>query len=146
MRIIITKMSAGARPREVKDFLASGARARFALPFGDPPLVEKCRVVKIVDEDTGDVEYVALASITPEKAALRAIKRLNQTSFRGRIVEVRKYHYRSKRNDRRVRAYPVGEDKERREDERRRPNLSFETEKGPAKVEGMRDFTRTYGH
>jgi hypothetical protein len=139
-------VGAGTTAREVMAFLRSGAKPKLGLPFGDPPTVEKCRVVKIVDDDTGDVEYIALARITPDKAALRAIKRLSLTKLRGRIVEVRQYQYRSKRNERRRRAFPVEEQHDRRDQERRRPNLRFEKETGPAKIEGMKDFTRTYGH
>ena len=145
MRIIVTKLGAGTGAQEVMRFLLSGAKPRFGLGFGESPAIEKCSVVKIVDDDTGDVEYVALARITPEKAALRAIKRLHGTKLRGRVVRVRQYHYRSRRNERRRRFYPAGSEQERREQERRRPNLRFEKETGAAKVEGMRDFSRTYG-
>lgn len=143
MRIIITKVGPSTTVREVTAFLKAGARP--VLGLGDPPTIEKCRVVKIVDDDTGDVEHVALARITPEKAALRAIKRLSRARLNGRIVEVRQYQYRSKRNDRRRRSFPVAGEHDRREQDRRRPNLQFEKEAAPAKIEGMKDFRRTYG-
>jgi hypothetical protein len=143
MRIIITKVGPSTTVKEVVAFLRAGARP--VLGLGDPPTIEKCRVVRIVDDDTGDVEHVALARINPEKAALRAIKRLSRTRLKGRIVEVRQYHYRSSRNDRRRRSFPVVDEHDRRGHERRRPNLRFEKEAAPAKVEGMKEFRRTYG-
>ncbi len=146
MKIIVTKLGSGAGVRDVVAFLRSGLKRRFPLPMGETPKVENCQILRIVNDDNGDEEYIAIVNVTPEKAALRAIQRTDRTVLRGRLVEVRQYRYRSSRNDRRERRYPVADERERRDDERRRPHLRFEKDTGPARIEALDNFRRTYGY
>jgi len=114
--------------------------------MGEAGKIENCQIIKICDDDNGEEEYIAVVNVTPERAALRLIQRTNLTRLKGRLVQVRQYRYRSSRNDRRSRRYPVGDDYERRDLERRRPNLRFEKHTGPARVEALDNYRRTYGY
>jgi hypothetical protein len=146
MKIIVTKLTAGAGVRDVMTFFKAGLKRRFPLPLRAEPKVENCQIIRIVDDDGGPEEFIAVLNVSPEKEALRAIQRLNRTQLKGRLVEVRQYRYRSSRNDRRSRRYPVANEHERRADDRRRPNLKFERQTGPARIEAMDNFRRTYGY
>jgi hypothetical protein len=126
-------------------FFRAGLKTKLPRFLSEPATIEKCKVLKITDLDNGDVEFIALVHVNPEKAALKAIAKLNRTLLRGRLVEVRQYRYRSRKNDRRTRRYPVSAQHERRSLDRRRPNLEVEEAAGPAKIQAMDNFRRTYG-
>jgi len=109
------------------------------------PSIEKCEVIQVTDLDNGSVEHIAVLNVSPEKAALKAIAKLNRTLLRGRLVEVRQYRYRSRKNDRRTRRYPVAEQHERRATDQRRQHLEMVEVEAPAKTIAMESFRRTYG-
>ena len=146
MKLILTKLGPRTGVRDVTAFVRNGLKRRFPIPGLQAPKIEKCRIIKILDDDTGGEEYIATINVTPEKAALKAIQRLNRTQLRGRIVEVRQFRYRSSRNDPRRGRYPVAAEHDRRDADRRRPHLRFERVQAPARVEAMDNFRRTYGY
>jgi len=145
MKMILTRLAPGTGVRDVVAFLQNGVKWRFPLPMREAPKVAGCQIIKIVDGDSGYEDHIALVQVTPGKAALRAIQRLNRTPLKGRIVEVREYRSRSSRNERRSRPYPVASEHERRAEERRRPNLKFEKHMGPMRFEAVEGFRRTHG-
>ena len=65
--------------------------------------------------------YYGLADIEPEKAALKAMKKLNHKPLDGRHVILREFHYRAGNNDRRALNWRtvIWEKIERRTNERR---------------------------
>ncbi len=145
MKMILTRLAPGTGVRDVLGFLRNAVKMSFPLPMRVAAKVENCQLIKIIHEDSGGEDYIALISVTPEKAALRAIRRANRTSLKGRMVEIREYRYRSSRNDQRSRRYAVASEHERRADERRRPNLKFEKDVGPTRFAAVDSYRRTYG-
>jgi len=145
LKLIITKLSPGTGVRDVMAFVRGGLRSRIPRFLAQQPSIEKCEVIQITDRDNRDVELIAVLNVSPEKAALKAIAKLNRTLLRGRLVEVRQYRYRSRKNDRRARRYPVAEQHERRGQDRRRQHLEMEEAEGPATTVAMESFRRTYG-
>ncbi len=145
MNMILTRLAPGTAVGDVVAFLRNGVKRRFFLPVREAPTIRGCQIIRIVNEDSGDDDYIALVQVTPATAALRAIQRVNRTPLRGRVVEVREYRNRSSRNDRRSRPYPVASEHERRAEERRRPNLKFIKDREPARFKAVDSYRRTYG-
>lgn len=122
--LFIKNIPANTRDQELVAFVRNATKPRFTLPFPVSTSL-KCEILAILDKDLGSVECHGLAHIQPEKSAFRAIKRLNKTRLKGKVVFVREFHHRSWHNDRRSSARRrVPHNPERRTNDRRRQNLA----------------------
>lgn len=87
-----------------------------------------CDIVRVLDRDTGTIEYYGLIEMRPAKLALQVIRQLNGVSLQGRTLEVHRYHHRSLRHERRLAVALTAAEiqPDRRQGERRRSDLRLE--------------------
>ena len=127
-------------PPETKKYeIASFIDRVFKKCFPDMPstaiLLEDIEILSIQDVDSNTLEKHGLVRVSPTEVAIRVIKMLDGTVFKGTHVTVREYINRSAQNDPRN-AYPNTEInfKERRISDRRRSPLMNSWQKDPILV------------
>lgn len=110
-----------------------GAGNRFRLPFlGKQPQIHSCEIIEI-KALRGVADRHGLVSITPEKEALKVIRRLNGKQINGKPIIVRQYFERRQKTSSAIL------------DERRRPNLEInKVRKSTIKISGYDTFARKY--
>jgi hypothetical protein len=118
----------GVSEEELHQFVRQALRSPWARLFGRGARIKTTNILKITDQETRSVEYHGVVDIEPVKSALMAAKRLRRLKFRGRELEVRPYHYRSRNGEQRGQK-PLMEDlsiHNRRLTDRRRARLQKE--------------------
>ena len=128
MILFIGNIPAYSKERDFVRFLARvGSGLLNWMPFVPRLTLRKCQLLRIEDPQQRTVEYHGLVSIQPTKSAQDLLRKLNGRKFQGKPVEVRRYHKRSFRMDRRViHADPSTLKQDRRHGDRRRPALKIE--------------------
>lgn len=95
MKLVIPHVPATITRQDLLSVVQGAVRPRWFLPFRGSGMVAKCKLVRILDIDTGGVEFHGLIDIYPDKMAEKTIKRLNGTVVNGYQLAVRKWVDRS---------------------------------------------------
>ncbi len=149
VRIFIRRLPDGTGRKELIQFVEQGLKpSLFGLSFLPHDVLDDCHIIKIVNKSAGTVEFHGIADIWPRNDIEDVIQRLNGRSIRQRPLAVHRYYHRSPYNDRRNHLSLIESDtainRERRDNDRRRPQLFIQKQTAP-QVEGMDSFARTYG-
>ncbi len=131
-------------PPETKKYeIASFIDRVFNKCFLDRPstaiLLEDIEILSIQDVDSNTLEKHGLVRVSPTEVAIRVIKMLDGTVFKGTHVTVREYINRSAHNDLRSKLCPgtITGYNERRVSDRRRKPLMNSWQKDPVLVHGV---------
>jgi len=91
MKILIAHIPSQIQRQELMDLVESSVRPTW-LPFVKlNGTVAKCKMIRILDLDTGGIEYHGLIDIYPERAAQRAIRKLNNRPLNGHRLTARRW-------------------------------------------------------
>ncbi len=144
MLLFIRGLPRGTSRSELIRVVQAAVRVRFPLPFRCKRRVARCEILQIVDKSDGRMERHGLVDVVPERAARLALKRLNHSRIRGKLVEVHLYRKRSYQRDRRIRRFQdYALEGERRVKDRRRSNVVIAREEAP-RVVGLTGFDRLH--
>ncbi|MCW8906353.1 MAG: hypothetical protein OQL28_03815 [Sedimenticola sp.] len=91
MKILIAHIPSQIQRQELMNLVESSVKPTW-LPFSKRNnTVTKCKLVRILDLDTGGVEYHGLVDIYPDRAAQRAIRKLNNKPLNGHRLTARRW-------------------------------------------------------
>jgi len=91
MKILIPHVPSAITRQELLSIVQGAVKPKWFMPFRSGGTVAKCKLVRILDMDTGGVEFHGLIDIYPEKTAEKTIKRLHGTTINGYRLSVRKW-------------------------------------------------------
>ncbi len=89
MKIFIPYIPNGIQRQELMSLVQSAIKPSLFTPFIKKGTVAKCNLIRILDVDTGGVEYHGLIDIYPDKVANKAIKKLNGKEYKGHKLSAR---------------------------------------------------------
>ena len=145
MQILIRSIPKDTHPNELHQFILPSLDKRILSSFRTPGELISVKVFAQKDSDFNIVSHHGLATIEPDKAAKRSIKRLFKTPFKGTFTIIREFVHRSWQNDRRChRQANIRHINSRRKADRRQHNLEMVTEFG-VKFSGLKQFSRKTG-
>ncbi len=133
MVIILKKISATTKVADVEDFIAPALKGGF---FNKSGRIEGIMIEMIEQAGSSLVEFHAIVRVEPELVASRVIRTLNRKRCNGKPINVFRYYFRQRGNDRRENVSQPDDD--RRKTDRRRKNLMIKdvtAEKKGFKVE-----------
>lgn len=141
MIIFIRKIPANTKLSEIIGFVEPAIKGGI---FRKGGVIRDAKILALRDLRLRTLEFHGLVTIEPDKAALRAIKKLKGKRFKGKFVAVRQYFQRDWHNDpRQNRQQPGGPDiQERRIGDRRRGKGLEIIEDISGKFSSAGDFTR----
>lgn len=91
MKILIAHIPPGTERQDLMNHVTKAVKSPW-LPFLQRNCtVSKCKMIRILDLDTGGIEYHALVDIYPERAAKKAIQRLNGKPLNGQQLAARRW-------------------------------------------------------
>ncbi|MGR9101170.1 MAG: hypothetical protein ACU826_11450 [Gammaproteobacteria bacterium] len=127
MLVFLPNLPPSTRKSELSTFIAKALKPDVINPFRKTGCITKLELMVLRDSAINWTEYHALIDISPDTAALRAIRRLRQKKFKGKKIIARRYYPRDWHNDRRM---PVPENAEinhlhRRIHDRRRYHIEI---------------------
>ena len=91
MKILIPHVPTAITRQDLLSVVKGAVKPKWFMPFRSGGTVAKCKLVRILDMDTGGVEFHGLVDIYPDKTAEKTIKRLNGTTINGYRLSVRKW-------------------------------------------------------
>lgn len=118
--IILKNIPGHTEKQQIEDFISPAIKGGLLRKSGS---IDKIAIQLQKDSVKHTVEYHALVTITPDSAAIKAIKKLNKKRINGRHILVAEYHIRTWHNDPRINREPNHEVVEQRKGDRRRRNL-----------------------
>jgi len=120
---------------DLRKFVRNALRPSWLNPFSSQSRIQATEIRKLCNRATLSVEYHGVVEIESAKAAVAAIHKLNRTSLKGKVVEVRKYFQRSLQRDRRE-GVPELLSANRRKQDRRREGMTVErvARSGPLEI------------
>lgn len=89
MKIFIPYVPSGIQRNELLAIAKSAVKPAWFIPFKKSGTVAKCNVIRILDVDTGGVEYHGIIDVFPETIAPKVIKRLNGKEYNGQKISAR---------------------------------------------------------
>lgn len=125
MIIILKHISASTTRKDIENFVKPAIKGRLLRKSGD---IERVSMLVQKVPDMLSYEHHALITITPDSVAEKAIKKLNHTRLKNKVICVDEYQTRLWQNDRRTNREPVDKLVNRRKGDRRRRNLEVEKE------------------
>lgn len=121
MIVFIRNIPGDTLRNEIVDFVQPAIKGGLFRAKGE---IKKIEMLALKDKNINLTEYHALVHIEPDAVALRAIRKLHGQRFRNKLVTVRQYFFRNRKNDRRLRLKAVSaEIKEKRKNPDRRRDL-----------------------
>ena len=140
MIIFLAKIQPSTTKRDIVDFISPVLKGGL---FATKGILENIEIRVLRDSCANMTEYHAIVQVSPDKAALRVIHQLNRKKLNGKPINVRLYHIRNRKNDRRLEnQYPVLKIKQRRLSKRRRDYLEMLIKKETIKFEGDVQYAR----
>jgi hypothetical protein len=127
MLIFIRLLPESVTQGELRRFVEKAIHSPWSGLFFARCKIRMAEIRKLVNRATGSVEYHGVVDVEPAKGAAKAIRKLNLTPLKGKAVEVRKYYKRSPLRDRREGGSLEAASANRRQRDRRRPNLVAES-------------------
>ncbi|WP_428624364.1 hypothetical protein [Sedimenticola sp.] len=91
MKIFIPHVPAAAKRQELLSLVQDAVQPKWFLPFSKGGTVAKCNLIRILDMDTGNVEYHGLVEVYPEQTAEKAIRSLAGKQLNGYRLSARKW-------------------------------------------------------
>lgn len=91
MKILIAHIPSRIERQDLMDLVENSVRSTWLSFIRRNGTVTKCKMVRILDLDTGGVEHHGLIDIFPERAAEKAIRRLNNKFLKGHRLTVRRW-------------------------------------------------------
>lgn len=91
MKLLIPHVPPAITRQELLSVVQGALKPKWFMPFRDSGTVAKCKLIRILDVDTGAIEFHGLIDIYPEKKAEKTIKRLNGKTVNGYQLSVRKW-------------------------------------------------------
>ncbi len=131
MKIFISRVPPKTNRKELERFIDQGLNTGIRkLPLFTCASVNRCEVVRILDESTGLSEIHGIADIDSEKPAGYVVEKLTGKRLCGKPVAVHEYRRRSPGKERRNLAgdHQARSDSDRREADRRRPELKSKSQ------------------
>lgn len=126
MLVFIRLLPESVTQSDLRKFVSRAMRSYWSSLFFPSSRIRSTEIRKCSNSTNHSVEYHGIVDIEPAKAAVKAIRKLNRRSLKGKEVEVRKYYQRSALRDRRIddaEDIPTGE---RRRQDRRRQAMHIE--------------------
>lgn len=120
MHIFLARIPPGTTKQDIIDFIGPTLKGGL---FSTSGTLVNIKIEMIRDKRTNETEYHAIVIIEPQKTALKIIQKLNRTKLKGKPINVRQYHIRNRKNDRRVNQRTKPECKIPRMADRRRDSL-----------------------
>ncbi len=126
MEIFVRRLPASTTRLDLIQFATEGLepswRQLWFIPIGK---LKGCEIIRITNNSLKNPEYHGLLRIDSPKAALEVINRLDGSFLKSKRVDVRRYHRRSAKRDRRLHQIePLPQEiVEQRKRDRRRPDL-----------------------
>ncbi|AKH20123.1 hypothetical protein [Sedimenticola thiotaurini] len=91
MKILIPHVPPTITRQALTEVIQAALKPRWYFPFHNGPAVTKCKLVRILDVDSGAIEFHGLIDIYPDDKVNKTIKRLNGTTINGFRLSVRKW-------------------------------------------------------
>jgi len=128
MRLFVPYLPESVTESELRRLVRRQVRSPWLRLWKRSGSITALEIVKFANPDPRSVEYHGIIEIEPELPALRAIRKLDGASIKGKGIEVRKYHRRSSYRERRMQQTESqdGVVPNRRKGERRRLHLQRE--------------------
>ena len=141
MIIFIRKIPANTKLSELIAFIEPAVKGGL---FRKGGVIRDARILALRDLRLRTLEFHGLVTIEPDKAALRAIKKLKGKRFKGKFVVIRQYFQRDWHNDPRNQSHVARNPNglERRITDRRRGKDLEILEDISGKFSSAGDFTR----
>ncbi len=91
MKILIPHVPSTITRQELLSIVQDAVKPRWFMPFTSGGTVAKCKLIRILNMDTGTVEFHGMVDIYPEKIAEKAIRQLNGKNLNGHQLTARKW-------------------------------------------------------
>lgn len=122
MRIFLKQIPIGTNKRDILEFIAAAIKGGF---FSKRSRVTSMLIMEQRNPQHNTMDYHAIVTIEPDSIAERIIQKMNQQTFKGKSIEVRRYYTRDPATDPRKRNHILEEVPEsRRRKERRQQNFT----------------------
>jgi len=141
MIIILANIPVGTGTKTIKEFIKPAIKGGLFKKGGH---IKSISIQRHEDAGQNDTKQHALVRITPDAAAVAAIKMLNRQPINGKRIEVREYHIRLWQNDPRVNTNATDDIVNKRKGDRRSKNkkITMLDEEVTASFEGDKIFHR----
>lgn len=139
MHIFLARIPPDTTKQNIIDFIGPTLKGGL---FPTSGTVVNIKIEVIRDKRTHETEYHAIVIVEPQKTALKVIQKLNRTKLKGKPINVRQYHIRNRKNDRRVDKRPKPECKIPRMADRRRDTLELLGNQGEIRFESHIQYSR----
>ena len=90
MNLIIRRISNSTSRKDLRDFVNKVLKNWFRLPFSAQPRIVSCRILSVNDFTVG-MQRHGVVDVTPDDAALKVIRKLNDGLLKGKRVAVKQY-------------------------------------------------------
>lgn len=91
MKIFIPYVPNGIQRQDLLVLVQKVIKPSWFFPFKSAGIVAKCNIIRILDVDSGAVEYHGLIDVYPEKAATKVIHQLDGKDFNGQKITARSW-------------------------------------------------------
>ncbi|TVO69007.1 hypothetical protein [Sedimenticola selenatireducens] len=91
MKIFIPYVPNGIQRQDLLALVQKAIKPSWFFPFGSGATVAKCNLIRILDVDTGGIEYHGLIDVYPEKAATKVIRHLDGKELNGQKISARNW-------------------------------------------------------
>lgn len=142
MLVFIRLLPESVTQNDLLQFVGKAVRSPMQSLFSPSHRIHSIEIRKLSSSTNHTVEFHGIVDIEPAKAAVKAIRKLNRTSLKGKEVEVRKFYQRSALRDRRINQVNGAPSDDRRKRDRRREGMIAErvSISGPIEI----SYARTY--
>ena len=89
MKIFIPHIPSGLKRQELLTIIQGVVKPAWFAPFTKGGTVAKCNLIRILDMDTGRVEFHGVVDVYPQKAAEKVVKSLEGKVYNGHKLTAR---------------------------------------------------------
>jgi len=140
MIVIIERISPETQKQDLIDFIQPALKGNIFQKSGQ---FASLKIISYTDKLTGEVHYYGTILIPSDTVAQRVIRKLNNTKLLDELVVIRKYHFRSWRDDPRVNGKKLNPKlKNSRKRDRRQSSLEDHNQT-TIESTGHKDFSRS---
>jgi hypothetical protein len=133
MIIFFKRLPAGTRRSDIEDFIADTVKGGL---FSRRGQITNIAIIERPNPQLNIMDYHGVVTIEPNSVAERVIKKLNRQLFKGKYIEVRRYHIRNAANDPRKKNRNLAEGSDSRRKGERRQTTSIPN------IEAIKGFNR----
>ena len=104
MIIILVRIQAITTKQDIDELLSPVLKGGL---FQKSGYIKRIKILILRDGINNSIEYHGIVAVDSDVAGKRAIKKLNRKAFKGKHIEVREYHLRTRHNDPRIHGLDV---------------------------------------